>query len=76
MKKETIEYRSPLDALVTIIRRLSHYESQHNLTSEIFFERYQQGQCSDDAVFVEWANDYRHYLAIRSELEKRLEYAA
>jgi hypothetical protein len=31
---------------------------------------------SDDVLFIEWANDYRHYLALRQELEQKLNYAA
>jgi len=31
---------------------------------------------SDDIDFVEWSNDYQHYLAIRHELEKQLENVA
>lgn len=31
---------------------------------------------SDDIDFVEWSNDYQHYLAIRLELEKQLENVA
>jgi hypothetical protein len=27
-------------------------------------------------IFIEWANDYRHYLALRQELEQILNHAA
>jgi len=30
----------------------------------------------DSADFVEWANDYQHYLAIRLEIEERLRHVA
>jgi hypothetical protein len=30
----------------------------------------------DDLDFVEWANDYRHFFAIRSEVEKHVRHAA
>ncbi|MGF1516764.1 MAG: antitoxin TumA [Nodosilinea sp.] len=76
MQKQTIEYTSPLDALVAVAKRLSLYESRQQLTSEDFFNQYSQGQLGDEARFVEWANDYRHYLALRQELEERLTYAA
>lgn len=33
-------------------------------------------ECSDDALFIEWANDYRHYRALHQELAQRLNYAA
>ena len=38
------------------------------MDSEEFFDRYRRGKLSDDAVFVEWANDYRHYLELRQKL--------
>ena len=46
------------------------------MDSEDFFNKYNQGMLSDDAVFIEWANDYRHYLALHQELEQRLNYVA
>ena len=72
MRKHTIEYTSPLDALVAVAKRLSTHESQQRMDSEEFFDRYSRGKLSDDAVFVEWANDYRHYLELRRKLEKSL----
>ncbi len=72
MQKQTIQYTSPLDALVTVAKRLSLYEHQQHMDSETFFAQYSRGQLSDDIVFVEWANDYRHYLALRRDVEQRL----
>jgi hypothetical protein len=37
-----------------------------------FFAKYSQGENSDDEVFVEWANNYQHYLAMHQDLENRL----
>lgn len=76
MQKQTVEYTSPLDALVGVAKRLSLYESRQHLTSEEFFTQYSQGQLDDEALYVEWANDYRHYLALRQDLEARLTNAA
>ena len=42
------------------------------MDSEEFFDRYCRGQLSDDAVLVDWANDYRHFLQLRRELAKSL----
>ncbi|HAC64573.1 MAG TPA: hypothetical protein DCF68_13805 [Cyanothece sp. UBA12306] len=72
MRKQTIEYTSPLDALIAVTKRLSVYENQHKITSEDFYHQYNQGILSDDVIFIEWANDYRHYLALHQELEQRL----
>ena len=76
MRKQTIQYTSPLDALVGVTKRLSLYESQQQMDSEEFFNLYRRGQLSDDIVFLEWANDYRHYLALHQELETRLKNVA
>ncbi len=67
MRKQTIEYPSPFDALIAVTKRLSIYESQQQMDSEEFFDRYNRGKLSDDTVFVEWANDYRHYLELRQK---------
>lgn len=72
MRKERVQYTSPLDALIAVAKRLSLYENQQNMKSEDFFDRYSKGQLSDEAVFIEWANDYRHYLGLRQDLEKQL----
>jgi hypothetical protein len=76
MKKEKIEYGSPVDALVAVTKRLSVYENRYGMTSEDFFDRYEKGQMDDSADFVQWANDYRHYIAIRFEIEKHLRHVA
>ncbi len=76
MQKQQIVYTSPLDALIALAKRLSLYESQNKMTSEEFFERYSRGQLSDDECFIEWANDYRHFLGLRQDLEQRLHYVA
>ena len=72
MRKQIIQYTSPIDALVAVTKRLSAYESRQQMDSEEFFDQYSRGQLSDDIVFVEWANDYRHYLELRQKLEKIL----
>lgn len=76
MRKQTIQYDSRVDALVAVSKRLSRYETRYGLESEEFFNRYSGGRMADETDFVEWANDYRHYLAIRGELEQRLRDAA
>ncbi|ACK73962.1 conserved hypothetical protein (plasmid) [Gloeothece citriformis PCC 7424] len=76
MCKQTIQYTTSLDALIAVTKRLSLYENQHKMDSEDFYNQYNQGILSDDAIFIEWANDYRHYLALRQELEQKLKYVA
>ena len=46
MMKQTIQYTSPLDALVTVAKRLSLYENQQHMDSETFFGQYSRGQLS------------------------------
>ena len=72
MPKRTITYLSPLDALIAVAKRLSLYENQHKLDSEEFFHQYRQGKTSDEIEFIEWANDYQQYLALRQEVEQDL----
>ena len=72
MPKRTITYLSPLDALIAVAKRLSLYENQHKLDSEEFFHQYRQRKTSDEIEFIEWANDYQHYLALRQEIEQDL----
>jgi hypothetical protein len=76
MRKQTIQYTSSLDALIEITKRLSILEQQQKMESEEFFYQYNQGKLPDDVIFVEWANDYRHYLALRQELDTKLKHAA
>ena len=76
MKKQVVQFDSPLDALLAIAKRLSRYEAEAGMDSEDFFARYSKGEIGDEARFVDWANDYRHYLSLRSELDKKLHEAA
>ena len=76
MQKQTIRYTSPLDALVAVAKRLSIYEKEQQMDSASFLDRYNQGELADDVIFIEWANDYQHYLDLHQELERRLQCAA
>ena len=76
MRKQRVFYTSPLDALVAVSKRFSLYENQQHMDSEAFIDRYRKGQLVDDATFVEWSNDYQHYLALRQQLERVLRAAA
>ena len=57
-----------LDASIEVAKDLSKRELLHGMESEDFFAWYMQGDMPGDAAFVEWANDYRHYLALRRGL--------
>jgi hypothetical protein len=75
MRKSRTEYDSPVDALVAVSKRLSIYEGQHKMETEEFFDRFSKGQTEDSREFVEWANDYQHYLALRQEVDTQLRHA-
>jgi len=76
MRKQVMEFDSPIDALVAVAKRLSRYETEAGMDSEDFYSRFSTGEIGDDARAIEWANDYRHYLALRSVLDKKLHEAA
>ena len=76
MKTERMQYSSSVDALVAVTKRLSLYENRYRMTSEEFFSGYNKGRMEDSMDFVEWANDYQHYLAIRLDIEKQLRHVA
>lgn len=69
MRKQRIEYNSPVDALVAIAKRLQSFEYSFKMTSEEFYYRFAKGQLDDSIDFTEWSNDYQHYLSIRTEIE-------
>ena len=76
MRKIRIEYDSPLDALVAIAKRLNAFEGLYKMESEEFFVKYGKGEAADTEDFVEWANDYQHYMSIRRDLEIKLQHVA
>ena len=76
MRKQRIEYDSPVDALVAIVKRLSIFETRYRMASEEFFDKFSKGQSEDSEDFVEWANDYQHYVAIRREIEAHVQHVA
>jgi hypothetical protein len=76
MQKRISKYDSPLDALIAVTKRLSIFEGKFGMSTEDFFDRFSKGQMDDSIDFIEWSNDYQHYLAIRFEIEKQIQNAA
>ena len=62
MRKQIVEYTSPLDALIALAKQLQAYETKYQMDSAEFFTRYSQGRTADDEAFVEWAGNYQHYI--------------
>jgi len=75
MRKVRTEYDSRVDALVAVSKRLSAYEGRNKMESEEFFDRFVKGKTEDSEEFVEWANDYQHYLALREDVVARTRHA-
>ena len=76
MKKHRDEYDSPLDALITLAKRLSLNENRHHMSSEDFYDRYSKGQLEDSIDFIEWSNDYKHYTTVKFDIERHLQNVA
>lgn len=76
MKKQRIEFDSPVDAIISIAKRLCVYEFRYNMTSEDFSESYFKGSLEDTADFTEWANAYQHFLSLRLDIEGQLRHVA
>ncbi|MEH2281153.1 MAG: hypothetical protein V7K90_07375 [Nostoc sp.] len=72
MRKQIIEYTSPLDALIALTKQLNTYEIKYQMNSKEFFAKYSQGETSDEEVFVEWATNYQHYLALHQDIKSKL----
>ena len=72
MRKQIKQYDLPIDALVAIIKRMIIFENLYHLESEEFFDIFNNGILEDSIDFTEWSNDYQHFLAIRSEIERLL----
>ncbi len=47
MKKQRIDYDSPIDALIAVTKRLSVAEDHHRMTSEEFYDKFTKGQSED-----------------------------
>ena len=65
-----------IDALIALVRQLDAYEAKYKMDSAEFFTQYSQGKTTDNEVFVEWAGNYQHYLALHQELAVKLQNVA
>ena len=73
MRKQIVEYTTPLDALIALVRELKTYEAAYQMEPDEFFNYYCKGELSDEADFVEWAGSYQHFLALHQELSSQLQ---
>jgi len=42
------------------------------MTSEEFFNSFINGQLEDSEDYIEWANDYKHYVMLRRDIVDQL----
>ena len=71
MTKKTLKH-TQIDALITVAKRLMRYEDRYNMTSEVFYNQYCKGRTDDSEDVVEWANDYQQFIALRRDLETKV----
>ncbi len=76
MRKQINKYDSPVDALIAVTKRLSIFEDRYRMATEDFFDKFSKGLMEDSIDFIEWSNDYQHYLAIRLEIEGQMQHVA
>jgi len=76
LRKQRDEYDSPLDALITIAKRLSVNENRYQMSSEDFFDKFSKGLLEDSIDFIEWSNDYQHYMMVKFDIERHLQNVA
>lgn len=65
MKKQVITYDSPVDALIALSKRLNTYETQYQMPSEVFVDKFNKGDLDDRIDFIEWVNDYEIFYEIK-----------
>ncbi|HEY85840.1 MAG TPA: hypothetical protein G4N96_12105 [Chloroflexi bacterium] len=52
---------SPLDDFIQLVKDLKQLETQYQMDSEEFFDRFQRGDMGDQITFIRWANKYEIY---------------
>jgi len=46
------------DELLKLNTRLLNFETQYNMSSDVFYQRYENGELDDSADFTEWSSFY------------------
>jgi len=70
MKKQTARYNTSKDALEAVTKRLQAKEDSYNLNSKDFFKNYVKGYFENSEDYVEWANDFRHSMALNLAVDE------
>jgi len=58
-----------LSGLNIVLTKLCQMNIPYHMSSEDFFDRFTKGQLEDAIDFVEWSNDYQHYMTIKFDAE-------
>lgn len=66
------ENYDPLEELLRLERELALLETEHELSSTEFFNRYQAGEMGDALEYVSWAGRYRLYSNLKRAISDSL----
>ncbi len=70
--RDALARSNPVDDLLELYRELQKYEQKYAISSEEFFQRFQQGELGDDLDFIDWAGAYRLFLDRKIRVEAAL----
>jgi hypothetical protein len=48
--------------------RLEEFEKKHNMSSGVFFKKYEKGELGDDEPILTWAGEYQLFLRYQTKL--------
>ncbi len=69
---ETEENASLMDDLLDLMRQLIVFEQQHNMPSDLFYDRFMRGEMGDAIPIMKWAGRYELYLELKWEIEDQI----
>ena len=76
MRKVTVTYSTPIDALIDVARRMGGCENRYGMKSERFIVKYQAGEMPCENDFMEWAVACRDLRYLRNAVEERVKEVA
>ena len=56
-------------ALPTYAQRLKEFEMNHDMNSDEFFEKFQNGELGDDQEWFDWLFEYKAYKHLQERLK-------
>jgi hypothetical protein len=65
----SIAYQSIQSELLDLEKRLKNFESQYQMSSETFYQRFRVGELGDAMEFFEWSVFYEMWSAAQSQAE-------